>query len=203
MNAEVTETGEEGSKPSKAKAAVESVTMQDGRVVEFVGKRRMLKESTITDTGVEVRLDFRNGMTVVFPVPQTLIYQFAAHGAEQKLGDETAGEDDVDDMVLDVEALIERLNRGEWSVKREGGGMSGTSVLLRALVEYSGKTVEQIKVFLQGDPKADPPIPGKTAAEKTALRNSPKLKPIIEKLESEKQAKAAKVDTEALLGSLG
>jgi hypothetical protein len=70
--------------------------------------------------------------------------------------------------------------------------MAGTSVLLRALMEYSNRTVDQVKEFLKG----------KTQTEKLALRNSAKIKPIVDKLEAEKLAKNAKVDTTALLGEL-
>ncbi|MGH9438463.1 MAG: hypothetical protein ACRD22_11355, partial [Terriglobia bacterium] len=74
---------------------------------------------------------------------------------------------------------------------REAGGMAGTSVLLKAMVEFAQgrKTIEQVKEYLST----------KTQAEKLALRNSPKLKPIVERLEAEKVAKGAKIDTDALL----
>jgi hypothetical protein len=178
--------------PAKAAREVEKVTMSDGREVEFVGKRKLLKETIIEGDGVAVRLDFRNGESILFPIPEAMLFQFAGHGAEQKLGDETAGTEDVDDMVLAVQELVDRLNKGEWSTRREGSGFAGTSVLLRALVEHSGRTVEQVKAFLTG----------KTQAEKMALRNSPKIKPIVDRLESEKLAKAGKVDTDALLAGL-
>lgn len=182
------------------KPTSEVVKMQDGREVEFVGKRKLLKESIISDAGeVSVRLDFRNGETRTFVIPATLTAKFAAHGAEQKLGDETAGVDDVDDMVIGVDELIDRLNKGEWSQKRESSGLSGTSVLARALVEWSGRTPEQVKEFLKT----------KTGADKNALRSSTKvgksgfsLVDIIKRIESEKQAKASKVDTDALLAAL-
>lgn len=183
-------TGEEVSKKMKE---VETVTMSDGRKVDFVGKRKLLKDTVIGDGQVSVRLDFRNGETRLFPIPQELLLQFAGHGAEQKLGDETAGVEDVDDMVLGIDDMIERLNKGEWSVKREGSGMAGTSVLLRALMEVSGKTVEQVKAFLAG----------KTQMEKLALRNADSVKPVVERIEAEKVSKASKVDTAALLGELG
>lgn len=181
----------------KAKATVEKVTMTDGRIVEFVGKRKLLKESIFTDGETTlalplIRLDFRNGETRTFELPEALLLKFAAHGAEQKLGDETAGEDDVDDMVLSVDELIERLNKGEWSIKREGGGMAGTSVLIKALMEYSGHPLERVKEFLKN----------KTQADKVALRQSEKLKPIVDRLEAEKLAKSAKVDVNALLSTL-
>ena len=178
---------------SKAETAVETVTMQDGRIVEFAGKRKLLKESLQSPEGkVQVRLDFRNGETRLFTIPDNMLAKFAAHGAEQKLGDEIAGLTDTDDCVIAVDELIDRLYNGEWGVKRESNGMAGTSVLVRALVEHTGKTVEQIKTFLSG----------KSQAEKVALRNNPKIKPIVERIEAEKASKAAKVDTDAMLGEL-
>lgn len=171
---------------------VETVTLTDGRQVDFAGKRKMLKETIIEGDTVAVRLDFRNGATRTFVLPPELILRFAGHGAEQKYGDETAGVDDVDDMVMAVDDLDSRIQKGEWSIKREGGGMAGTSVLLRALMEFSGRTQEQVKEFLSG----------KSQAEKLALRNSPKVKPIVERLEAEKASRAAKVDTDALLANL-
>jgi len=189
---------------AKVETQVETIKMDDGRVVEFSGKRRLLKESTIEADGtVKVRLDFRNGETRTFTVPSNLLAKFAAHGAEQKLGDEIAGlkkEDgsdaDVDDQVLAIDDLMERLNKGEWSMKRESNGLAGTSVLIQALVKLYGgaKTVDEIKVFLKD----------KSQAEKVALRNNPKVKPIVEAIEAEKASKAsAKVDTDAMLASLG
>lgn len=199
MNAVASEvTGSE----TAAKAAPEKVTMKDGRTVEFAGKRKLLKESQFPEgQSPLVVLDFRNGETRSFSIPSEFLYRFAAHGAEQKLGDETAGLEDVDDMVLAIDELIERLSKrnaetgafeGEWSTKREGSGLGGTSILLKALVEKSGKTVDAVKAFLKT----------KTPADKLALRNSAALKPIIERLESEKLSKAAKVDTDKLLGEL-
>lgn len=173
---------------------VETVTMTDGRIIDFAGKRKLLKESLVTADGkVQVRLDFRNGETRLFTIPEAMTAKFAAHGAEQKLGDEIAGLEDVGDCVLAVDELIDRLYNGEWGVKREANGMAGTSTLLKALVEHTGKTVEQIKTFLAG----------KSQAEKVALRNNPKIKPIVQRIEDEKAAKKTNVDTDALLGELG
>lgn len=178
---------------AKVETVIETVTMEDGRIVEFAGKRKLLKSSSVTPEGkVAVRLDFRNGATRLFTVPDNLTAKFAAHGAEQKLGDEIAGLDDTEDCVMAIDELIDRLYNGEWGIKREANGMAGTSVLARALVELTGKTREQIKDFLAG----------KSQAEKVALRNSAKVKPIVERIESEKAQKGSKVDTDALLGEL-
>ena len=178
---------------AKPETTVETVTLTDGRIVDFAGKRKLLKESSMTADGkVAVRLDFRNGETRLFTIPDVLLTKFAAHGAEQKLGDEIAGLNDVEDCVLAVDELIDRLYNGEWSIKREANGMAGTSVLVRALVEHTGKTVDAIKTFLAG----------KSQAEKVALRNNPKIKPIVERIEAEKASKKANVDTDAMLGEL-
>lgn len=183
---------EQATKPAKKETQIETVTMKDGRIVDFPGKRKMLKESIVADGKVSVRLDFRNGETRLFTIPDALTSKFAAHGAEQKLGDETAGLEDLDDMVLAVDELIDRLYNGDWSIRREANGMAGTSVLAKALVEVTGKSVEQVRAFLKA----------KTQAEKVALRNSAKIKPVVERLEAEKASKGTKVDTEALLGEL-
>ena len=187
---------------AKNEPQIESVKLEDGRVVDFPGKRKLLKESFVTDEGkVQVRLDFRNGATRLFTIPDNMQAKFAAHGAEQKLGDEIAGlkgadgkEADIDDAVLAVDELIDRLYNGEWNQRKEANGLAGTSVLIRALVElYNGaKSVEQVKAFLKD----------KSQAEKLALRQSARVKPIVERLEAEKVAKGSKVDADALLAGL-
>lgn len=178
---------------------IEAVKMDDGRIVDFPGKRQLLKSSTITAEGtVQVRLDFRNGETRLFTIPEALILQFAAHGAEQKLGDEIAGlkdpatgaEASIEDKVLTIDELVERLHRGEFNQRREGSGMAGASVLIRALMELRGKTVEEVKAFLAP----------KTHAEKLALREVPAVKEIIVRLEAEKASKRPAIDGAALLG---
>jgi hypothetical protein len=175
-----------------AKKDAEVVTLTDGRKVEFVGKRKLLKDYTVDGSRVILVLDFRNGETRSIALPDSLILQFAGHGAAQKYGDETAGLDDVDDMVLAIDELDGHIQAGEWSSRKEGSGLGGTSVLLKALVEFTGKTAEVIKEFLSG----------KSQAEKLALRASAKLKPIIDRLEAEKVSKAAKVNTDELFAQL-
>lgn len=182
----------------KKEPVINTVTMKDGRVVDFVGKRRLLKESSVTADGkVQVSLDFVNGETRVFTIPDSLLLKFAAHGAEQKLGDEIAGVEDTDDAVLAMDELIDRLYNGEWGVARDKSGLAGASILLRALVETTGQTVDNIKAFLKD----------KTAAQKAALRVNAKIKPVVDRLEAEKAAKSTKktqaIDTDALLDGLG
>jgi hypothetical protein len=174
---------------AKPETVIESVVMTDKRVVPFPGKRKLDKTSLLNEDGsVTVRLDFRNGETRDFRVPNGMLTKFAAHGAEQKLGDEIAGVEDIDDAVLAVDELIERLYNGEWGVKRDASGISGTSVLLRAIVEVTNKPIDKIKEYLKT----------KTQAEKLALRESAKYKPVVARLEAEKASKRQKIDVAPL-----
>jgi len=171
--------------------------MDDDRVVDFAGKRKMLKETTLHSNGdITVVLDFVNGETRSFHVKADakLYSKYAGHGIEQKLGDEIAGLDDVGDCVMAIDELTERLHNGEWGVARKAGnGMAGSSVLARALVEHSGKTIEVIKGFLAG----------KSQAEKVALRANPAIAPIVARLEAEKAPKKpSTINTEAMLDDL-
>jgi hypothetical protein len=194
---------------------VNTVTMEDGRAVDFPGKRKMQKSSfydKATDTAT-VRIDFVNfepgerGKTIEYILPKVGqdkgdvgLVRFALHGAEQKLGDEAAGEENVEDAFLAIEALVGRLDGGEWSSRKEGGGMSGTSTLLRALVEFTGKPVEAMKRFLSD----------KTQTHKMALRQSTDrkgvggltLKEIVDRIEAEKAAKGSSVDVEKAIDEL-
>jgi hypothetical protein len=182
-------------KPAANKSEKVNVTMSDGRAVEFNKKQKLVKTSNIAEDGtVSIRLDFVNGETRDFVIAPNMLTRFAAHGAEQKLGDAIAGETDVGDAVESVDDLITRLNNGEWNIQRAAGSFAGTSILIQALVEASGKDVAAIKEFLAN----------KSQAEKLALRRSDKLRPIIERLESEKASKSKNaVDTDSLLGELG
>ena len=174
-----------------------TVKMDDGRTVDFAGKRKMLKSTSISAEGLIVtRLDFVNGETRTFTVPATLVNRFAAHGAEQKLGDEIAGLLDVEDCIMAIDELTERLSAGNWAIARESAGMAGSSILARALAEHSKKDLAVIKTFLAT----------KTQAEKVALRQNPAINPIVLRLEAEKGSKNSnkpKVDTDSLLDELG
>jgi hypothetical protein len=197
----MTESVEVGTAAAKkAKTEVKKVVMADGREVEFAGKRRLLKTAEISDDGfdVTIRLDFVNGETrsLTLAANKPLFAKFAAHGMLQKLGDEVAGLDDVEDMVIAEEDLIARLEAGEWGAERtkgEGNALAGLSVLAKALVQVSGKTAEQVRAYLKT----------KNNSEKLALRANPTIKPVIEELEAKKKQKPKEeIDTNSLLDEL-
>ncbi len=170
---------------AKQETIIDTVKMTDGRLVDFPGKRKLSKESFVgTDGSVSCRLDFRNGETRTFTIRPDMLAKFASHGAEQKLGDEIAGVEDLDDAILAIDELTERLNAGEWGVKRESSGIAGTSILLRAIVEVTSKPVDKVREYLKT----------KSQAQKLALRESPKFAAVVKRLEAEKAAKKPAVD---------
>ena len=170
------------------------ITMADGRVVEFNKKQKLVKTSTIDGNTVSGQFDFVNGESRQFTISTDMLARFAAHGMEQKLGDSIAGETDIGDAILSFDDLLARLNNNEWTTTRAAGGFAGTSVLLQALMEASGKTLDEVKGFLVN----------KNQAEKLALRRNAKLRPIIERLEADKASKSKNtVDTDSLLQELG
>jgi len=160
-------------------------------MVEFPNTRKMTKEIQMNDGALIARLDFRNGESISFTLSQELLNQAAIHGLGQKVQDEIAGLADVEDCVLAIENLATRLANGDWNQNRERGGMAGTSVLAQALVIHTGKDLATIKTFLAS----------KTQGEKIALRNNPKIQPIIARIDAEKHA-AKGVNTDSMLDEL-
>jgi len=179
-------------KTPKAEPKVTTVTMDDGTIVEFTGKKRMVKTAQTDGAAVKFRLDFINGEVRYCTLPEGLLIQAAEHGLGQKLGDEIAGIAEADDAVLAVTELIDRLQNGDWNAPR-AEGMAGTSMLARALAEAKGVDIKKVQEFLKT----------KSAAEKAAMRLNPAVKPILDRMEAEKAEKSGKaVDSEALLGEL-
>lgn len=187
-------------------AEVEQVTMEDGRTVGFAGKKRLIKEVIIEGNVVQVRFDFRNGVTRTFTVSKANQHQLAGHGASQKIGDETAGLEELDDMVVAVDDMIARLEKGEWTAARAAGdGFSGASVVIKAICEATGKTVDFVKTFLQGKLDAAKAKGEKLSrAELYASFRNPTTKTgaIIARLEADKKVKEAKVNADDLMAEL-
>lgn len=219
--AAVSESGGPGTSPPGTGETITFQTLRGVKSHEFTGTekraKKLIKDHYFDAEGhPHVELFFRNGEHRDFRIPEILLLKFAAHGAEQKLGDNVAGTPDVDDMVEATDSLIKQLHSGEWSAQREGG-FAGTSVLMKAMTLYHLR-----KAGIHA-PHAEAPQEHKTAYsaafaeklgkvreflgpksqnEKMALRSSAQLKPIVEELEAEKLAKAQKVDTDALLAAL-
>jgi hypothetical protein len=205
-----TGTGEAAAtKAAKPKPEVTKVTLSDGRVVDFVGKRKMLKDATAGEDYAQVVFDFVSGATRTAKVVlgDKLLFRLAAHGLAQKVGDETAGEESVDDMVVAVDAMLERLAKGEWGTERKAGdGFSGASVVIKAIMEATrgsakfpeGMALAQVKEFLEGKLKADATLTRQKLYQSFRAPGT-KTAAIIERLEKEKAQAAPAINADAEL----
>lgn len=199
-------------KAKKKETVYTEVVMKDGRTEKFPGNQNV-KKSVLFDgeLAVGTRYDFRDGQILQLMVdelgPKNRAYA-ACHGLLQKVGDEWS---DVKtgpaDMYLAGEELINRLKANdEWGVAREAGdSMAGASVVIQALVEATGKSVEAIKKFLDGKIEAAKAQGQKLSRQQlyASFRNpTSKVGVIIRRIEEEKAVKAAVVDADATLGEL-
>jgi hypothetical protein len=226
MSAAEQQVAQEAAASSKKKTEYDTVTMSDGRQVQFPKNRKLQKESFITgvdghtgETGV--RLDFANGETRFVAIPGAAILleditsgeidelgvkqaqhllKAACHGYEQKLGDEMAyqkkadeAEPTLEDKIVWVDTLIDRLNGLEWNTTREGGGgLAGVGLLVQALIALSGKSKDEVRAILK-------PM---SREEQAALKRHPPIKAKIDEIEAERAARSG-VDVSSTLGNLG
>lgn len=203
----------EATTPAKKSTTVYTpVVMEDGRTVQFAGNRK--SDKTILEDAdgraCGVRFDFINGATKTLmfaDIPEATALYACGHGIAQKAGDEYSGVKEVDDMVLAVEDIFTRLRAGDWAAAREAGdSVSGASVVIRALMEVTGKPLDFIKTFLAGKLEA-----AKAKGEKlsrqdlyNSFRNpTSKTGIVIKRLEDERLAKTNKVDSDSLLAEMG
>lgn len=213
MNAVLQEVQNET--PTKKPATeVVTVEMEDGRKVDFAGKRRMIKDLIVEDNQLAVRFDFRNGMTLTAVIPEHHVRYAAAHGYAQKLGDEVAGmkaEDgspaSEEDMLLAIEALHNRLNESaDWRRVSSGEeSVSGAHVVIKAIAEVSGKTVADVKAFLQrklDEAKARGEKLSRKALYDSFRRPGSKTAEVISRLEAEKKTKEPAVNSDDLLNEI-
>jgi hypothetical protein len=207
---------------AKSKTEVVAVLMTDGRTVNFAGKRKVNKETVLDESkivvdgdvmqlsagAVSIRMDFRNGDTRLIPLPLTLLAKFAGHGGEQKFGDELASPADKplseEDMVIAIDDLNAEIQQGKWGKGRAsgGGGVSGASIVVQAIVEATGKSLEVVKAFLQKKLDTTEGLTRKALYDSFRVAGT-KTGIIIKRIEDEKLAKTAKVDADAELDNIG
>lgn len=182
----------------KVAPVIRTVSMSDGRKVDFVGKRRMQKSAVFDAIKglISVRVDFEDGTTrawdsktVPAGIPKNVL-DAACHGYEQKFGDECASLG-VADSIVAIDGLITRFSTeaAPWNARGEGGTAAGAGAVIKALMELYSMDRQGVMAVYETF----------TIAEKRALRSDPDLKPIIDRIEAEEN-KVAKTDTKALLG---
>jgi len=211
---------EENVSVTKGKTEYTAVTMTDGRVVQFAGKRKVSKETVVDASkvvidgdviqlsagAISIRMDFRNGETRLMPIPLSLLTQFAGHGGEQKYGDELATTADKplteEDMVLATDDLNAQIQSGKWGAGRaSGGGVSGASIVVQAIMEASGKDAETVKNYIQKKLEADSTLTRRALYDSFRAKGT-KTGAIIQRLEEAKLAKTVKVDADAELAGI-
>ena len=206
---------------AKKVAEVAEVTMTDGRVVSFPGKRKVQKEVIIDENqvvledssikilegAVSIRMDFRNGDTRTYSPPLSLLLQFAGHGIAQKYGDELASPADKPlseaDMVIAVDDLDATIQTGKWGKGRASGGgsVSGASVVIQAICEATGKDLATVKAYLQKKIDSDENLTRKALYDSFRVAGT-KTGEIIARIEAATLAKNAKVDADAELDNI-
>lgn len=196
---------------SKKETVYEEVVMEDGSKVSFPGTRKVQKTVTVNEAGgtVEVRFDFRNGRVLKIStrdIERKVELQATGHGLSQKIGDEWSGTTEVEDMVLEGEAIIARLTSGEWGIIREAGdSMKGASVVIRAICEVSGQDAASVKAYLDGKLEAAKARGEKLSRQELyqSFRNpASETGKVIKRLEDEKVAKASKFNAADLIAEM-
>jgi hypothetical protein len=192
----------------------ETVVMSDGRSVEFTGRTKMTKTILISENEIAVRVDFRNGQTAIYPIPEQHLQHAAGHGWSQKLGDHVAGMKDEatkepateEDMFLAIESLYNDLKTGDWNKVKSGDGtVSGASIILRALAQHFGKPVSVVKQILEDKLAADKDRKGTLSrkAMYASFRNpDTELGQLILAMEAEKKKPKDSVDLGDVLNAL-
>lgn len=172
---------------------VTQVAAEDGQSYEFGEKAKVKKLSSMKEDGtIVVKFVFRNGAvrSSEFAPNHPIIPRCAQHGLDQKVGDEFAGLEDPEDCVVAFEQITERLQRGEWTEKRQSEGLAGTSLLARALVEVTGKSMAEVKEKLAATPKE----------AKAAIAKQKAVATVIQRMKDERDAKkGTAVDADAAL----
>ena len=208
---------------TKSKTEYTTIKMTDGREVQFAGKRKVSKETVLDESKIEVdeasgivqfqagavsvRIDFRNGDTRLIPLPLSLIARFAGHGGEQKYGDELASPADKplseEDMVIAIDDLNSQIQNGDWGKGRAsgGGGVSGASLVVQAIMEATGKDMATVKAYLQKKLDGDKELSRRALYDSFRVAGT-KTGIIIKRLEDAKLAKNAKVDADQELANV-
>lgn len=200
---------------TKKETVYETVTMEDGTTCAFPGTRKVAKSYEIDEAAgtVTAIFKYRNGaVRRLSSAELNRNTQLTAlgHGLVQKVGDESSGETDIDDIVLTTDSILERLRSNDWGIVREAGdSLKGASVVIRAIMEAAatrGKptTLENVKKFLDGKLEKAKARGEKLSRQElyASFRQTGETAAIIKRMEAEKVTKAAKFNSDDLLGEL-
>lgn len=109
------------------------------------------------------------------------------HGSKQKIGDEYADLDTVEDCMEAAREMDDRLADGKWFADKQA--FKGVSIVMRAIMMAYSVSEEEARNFLK-------PL---SAQEKAALKASAELKPFVDQIEAER---GKGIDTKSILSKL-
>lgn len=152
---------------------------------------------TFTYANGEGTFGFNDGSSVTIPrnaLTAEVEERALFHGIKQKVADAAAIPRDTvtgrsandADKIRAMRAVVERLLAGTWAVSGGGGVSSDKMFLIRAMAEYSGKSLEEAREFVED----------KTKTQQTALMGNAKIKPIIDRMRAES---VGNIDSDDLL----
>lgn len=197
--------------PAKSKTEYTTVKMEDGSDFDFPGTRQVSKSYEINEqTGlVTATFRYRNGRVLKLASDQlTRETQLTSlgHGLVQKVGDNGAGLKDIDDLVLSGEEMIHQLVNEGWAAPAVAGdSLAGASIIIKALVETSGLTVDGVKAYLDKRLAAAKDKGEKLSRQElyASFRNpASKTGAVIKRLEDEKASKSTKVSADDELAAM-
>lgn len=188
-----------------------AVKMEDGSTVEFAGNRQVSKSVEVNPQSgeVTVKFAFRNGALRQISaggLSREVQLRALGHGLSQKIGDNFAGVKELDDIVLATDDMMKQLSGGDWGAVREAGdSLAGASIVIRAICEATGKSISDVRAFLDGKLEA-----AKARGEKltrqalyASFRNpASKTGAIIKRMEEEKASKSNAVNADDLLAEM-
>lgn len=177
------------------KVAPTNIVMDDGSTVAFSPKDKVRKMSDFNEAGdtLIVKFAFRNGVmkTCEVPVSSPVVLQAALHGFDQKFGDAFAGLTSVDDCAMTFDKLSKTILAGEWTQKRVGDGMAGTSELARAIAKVKSLGIDAVIAKLATMDKD----------QKAALRGQADIAAAILEIKAAKVKPEAAIDATKLLSA--
>jgi hypothetical protein len=106
-------------------------------------------------------------------------------------------------MVIAIDDLNAEIQAGKWGKGRAagGGGVSGASVVVKAIMEATGKDQLTVKAYLQKKLDGDKELTRRALYDSFRVAGT-RTGIIIKRMEEEKLAKTAKVDADAELDNV-
>lgn len=181
----------ETTKAPKKETVREEIKMEDGQTISFTEKQKASVDVISSDAGDVIQFAFRTGQVRLFPVDVNgpLYHMAALHGFKQKLQDCYANQQDPEDAILAFERTAGAMLGSDsaepsWNTARETDGLSGTSILIRALIAVGEKL---------GKPKtreqAETQLKAMTPEARKVLEKMDLVKTEMDRIKAEREAK--------------